>query len=203
MISRYLLSLFCLAAICLFITPSASQAVDFKEDVQPIFKKKCYKCHSGPRAKGKLRYDDADKLATRIGTEEDDVFFPGDPAKSLAIIKAALPRTDTDAMPPPNRGDALNSTELGILKKWVMEGAKVESGEAPGDTPAPTEPSAEMSKVHDWTNTAGKTLRASFVSSDGKSVRLKKEEDGSEFDYPMSSLNQASRALAKELSIGQ
>jgi len=203
MISRYFLPFFSLAAIFQFASPALSQAVDFKEDVQPIFKKKCYKCHSGPRAKGKLRYDDAGKLASRIGTDEDAVFVPGDPAKSLALIKAALPRTDTDAMPPPNRGDALNSTELGILKKWVMEGAKLESGEAPGDTPAPTEPSAEMSKVHDWTNTAGKTLRASFVSSDGKTVRLKKEEDGMEFDYPMSALNQDSRALAKKLSVGQ
>ena len=199
--SRSILSLFGLTALT-FLVPENSYSVDFKEDVQPIFKKKCYKCHSGPRAKGKLRYDDEEKLASRIGTGEDAVFVPGDPVKSLAIIKASLPRTDTDAMPPPNRGDALNSTELGILKKWIMEGAKLESGDDAGsDSPTSTEPAADMNKMYDWTNTEGNTLKAGFVSSDGKSVVLKKE-DGSEFTYPMSKLNLDSRAQAKKLATG-
>ena len=171
-----------------------ASALDFRKDIRPILSKKCFKCHSGPRAKGKLRYDDPVKLAKRIGTHEDAVFVPGNPAKSLAIIKAGLPRSDGDAMPPPPSGNPpLSGKELAALKQWVKEGAKLESTPE-GEKPA----AADMSKILSWTNLDGNTLKAAFVSSDGTNVTLKKE-DGKQFDYPLAKLSAESQKQAEEL----
>ncbi len=184
-------------ALFAFSTISVS-ALDFRKDVRPILSKKCFRCHSGPKAKGKLRYDDLKKLATRIGTHEDAVFVPGNPQKSLAIIKAGLPRSDGDAMPPPPSGKPpLTAKELALLKQWVSEGAKLESS-AEGDDTTP-KPTANISKILPWTNVDGNKLEAAFVSSDGTHVTLKKA-DGSEFEYPLAKLSAESQKQAKELA---
>ncbi len=52
--------------------------------------------------------------------------------------------------------------------------------------------------LHPWTDTQGRTLTASFISFDGKTVTIK--WDGKVFPLPMSSLSPQSQALAKELS---
>ncbi len=188
--------------LCLLFGLSTISAadLDFRKDVRPILSKKCFKCHSGPKAKGKLRYDDMDRLAKRIGTHEDAVFVPGDPGKSLAIIKAGLPRSDGDAMPPPPSGnEPLSGKELATLTQWVKEGAKLEAGSEGGDSPPETKPAADMNKILSWTNLDGNTLKAAFVSSDGTSVSLKKE-DGTEFKYPLAKLSPESQKQAKDLA---
>ncbi|NNE92905.1 MAG: hypothetical protein HKN23_14775 [Verrucomicrobiales bacterium] len=191
--------------LALFLSPApAVQAIDFQTEVRPILQKRCGKCHNGPRAKGGFRIDNNKYLIKRINTEEDAVFHPGHPEKSLAVKKASLPRSDTDAMPPPTRGDPLTTIELATIKKWITEGAKLESTVDDGDgnnTPtAPTTPTEVT--FHEWSNTQGATLKAAFVKLEGKTVTLKKE-DGSTFDYPMSSLAPVSRTLATKLASGQ
>ena len=52
--------------------------------------------------------------------------------------------------------------------------------------------------IQTWTNSAGVSLQAAFVSLSGTSVTLKKE-DGSQFEYPLANLNTESQALAKKL----
>ncbi len=195
--STQLLTLFVLFALS---TISAS-ALDFRKDIRPFLSKKCFKCHSGPKAKGKLRYDDLDKLGKRIGSHEDAVFVPGEPGKSLAVIKAGLPRSDGDAMPPPPSGNPpLTGKELALLKQWVSEGAKLDSS-AEGDSTPEKKPAAGMSKILPWTNLDGNTLKAAFVSSDGTNVTLKKE-DGTEFKYPLAKLSKDSQKLASDLAKG-
>ncbi|MCB1063478.1 MAG: hypothetical protein KDN20_11230 [Verrucomicrobiae bacterium] len=179
------------------VAPSAL-AVDFATEVQPIMKEKCFKCHSGPKSKKGIRYDDAETLANFIGDEDDDVIKPGKPDESLLIKLASLPRDDSHAMPPPQRGEGLSIPELSTIKQWIAEGAKLEGGEP--TTPAPT-PTTEAPKMLTWTNTEGKSLEAFFVKLDGNSVVLRKE-DGSEFAYPMSQLSIDSRKLANDQAKG-
>ena len=177
-----------------------ARAFDYQEEIRPILNKKCFKCHTGPKSKGGLRMDTPDDFAKRIGGD-DPVIIPGDPSKSLLTIKAGLPRTDGDAMPPPparERGaEAMTSAELTLVQKWVSMGAKFEAGEtaaAPAAVGAPTAAGA----MQTWTNSAGVSLQAAFVSLSGTSVTLKKD-DGSQFDYPLANLNPESQALAKKL----
>lgn len=179
-------------------------AVDYQEEIRPILNKKCFKCHTGPRAKGGLRMDSPEDFAKRIGGE-DPVIVPGDPSKSLLTIKAGLPRSDGDAMPPPparERGaEAMTSAELSLVQKWVSLGAKFEAGEADSATAAAATPSAAPAmenKIQTWTNSAGASLQAAFVSLSGATVTLRKE-DGSQFEYPLANLSGESQALAREL----
>lgn len=180
------------------LTPS--EAVDFQEEVRPILNDKCFKCHSGPRAKGKLRMDEEKYFRERIGGD-DPAIIPGDPVGSLLAVKAGLPRSDGDAMPPPparERGaEPMTTVELNLVKQWIAEGAKLDPSD-PDPEPATAE-GAMSSELHSWTNTAGKSLEASFVSSDGTNVTLRKA-DGSQFSYPLANLDAESQALAKKLA---
>ncbi len=179
-------------------------AVDFREEIRPILNKKCFKCHTGPKAKGGLRMDADDDFAKRIGGD-DPVIIPGDPAKSLLSIKAGLPRTDGEAMPPPparERGaEAMTSAELTLVRQWITEGAKF-SADAPAPAPAAPTTSADAGAMKDavqtWTNSAGLSVRAVFVSLNGSHVNLKKE-DGTQFEYLLENLSPESQALAKKL----
>lgn len=194
-----------------------ARAVDYQEEIRPILNKKCFKCHTGPKSKGGLRMDSPEDFAKRIGGD-DPLIIPGDPAKSLLTIKAGLPRTDGDAMPPPparERGaEAMTAAELDLVKKWVTLGAKFEAGETEPAAPTATAETAPApapaagagagaapmaaGAMQTWTNSAGASLQAAFVSLSGTSVTLKKE-DGSQFEYPLANLNPESQALAKKL----
>ena len=196
-----------LAAFLLGSLPLASQGVDYQEEIRPILNDKCFKCHSGPRAKGKLRMDLTDQFAKRIGGE-DPVIVPGDPATSLLAVKVALPRSDGDAMPPPParaRGaEALTGNEIALVKQWIQEGASFEEG---GAAPATTEttsenPEAMKAEIIEWTNFEGKTLKAAFVRGEGTNVILRME-NGSEIPYPFEKLSPESQELAKKLASEQ
>jgi hypothetical protein len=186
---------------------SSAEAVDYKEEIRPILNKKCFKCHTGPKAKGGLRMDVTDDFAKRIGGD-DPLIIPGDPAKSILSIKAGLPASDGEAMPPPparERGaEAMTAAELALVRQWITEGAKFEAGAAdatPASSPttAPAPGAAPMTaEVRTWTNSGGGSLKASFVAMNGANVTLRKE-DGTQFDYPLANLSAESQALAKQL----
>lgn len=179
------------------LLPSAG-AVDFKEEVRPILNKKCFKCHTGPKAKGSLRMDTPEDFSKRVGGD-DPAIIPGDPGKSLLSIKAGLPASDGDAMPPPaarSRGsEPMTAAELAVVRQWIAEGAKFEAGATPSEAPA----AAMKPKLRAWSNSAGAALQAAFVSFDGTTVTLQKE-DGSRFTYPFANLSPESQALAKQLA---
>lgn len=177
-------------------------AVDYQEEIRPILNDKCFKCHSGPRAKGKLRMDQESYFSKRIGGD-DPVIVPGNPGNSLLAVKAGLPRSDGDAMPPPparERGaEPLTDVELNLVKQWIAEGASFEAGAAPVPTSA-EEPGSMEPQLLDWTNTAGNSLKAYFVAFNGTDVKLRKE-DGSEFVYPAAQLSAESQEQAKKLAV--
>lgn len=187
---------------------SSAEAVDYKEEIRPILNKKCFKCHTGPKAKGGLRMDSADDFAKRIGGD-DPLIIPGDPGKSILSIKAGLPASDGEAMPPPparERGaEPMTAAELTLVRQWITEGAKLEPGDATAapSAPAPGTPAPGaapmVAELHDWSNTGGGSLKASFVAMNGANVTLRKE-DGTQFDYPLANLSAESQALAKKLA---
>lgn len=183
-----------------------SRAVDFQEEIRPILNSKCFKCHTGPRAKGKLRMDSPEQFSKRIGGE-DPVIVPGDAANSLLAIKAGLPRTDGDAMPPPParaRGaEAMTTVELNLVKQWIQEGASFEEGGAsePVETTTADSETTEAMKPEmlEWTNFEGKSLTAAFVRAEGSNVILLME-NGSEIPYPYEKLSPESQEVAKKLA---
>jgi hypothetical protein len=202
--SRLCLALFLLAGL----EAKRADALDFKKDIRPILNKKCFKCHSGPRAKGKLRMDSESDFAKRIGGD-DPVIVPGEPGKSLLPIKAGLPASDGDAMPPPParpRGaEPMTTVELNLVKQWISEGASFEEGGGSAPTTSTTEPaptSEKKDEIHTWTNQEGKTLKASFLRAEPGKVVLKME-NGEELAYPFDKLNADSQALARKLATAE
>lgn len=184
-----------------------SRAVDYQEEIRPILNEKCFKCHSGPRAKGKLRMDSEDHFSGRIGGD-DPVIVPGNAAESLLAVKAGLPRSDGDAMPPPparSRGaEPMTTAELNLVKQWIQAGASFEEGGAPTEvTSAETEsgePSESMEpEMLQWTNHEGNSLTAAFVRAEGTNVVLLLE-DGKEIPYPFAKLSGESQELARKLA---
>lgn len=177
----------------LVLTVTSASAVDFKSQVAPIFRNKCYACHSvTKKVKGKLALDD-DKISEQIGAGKNIV--PGQGAKSTMYVNCTLPNDDGDVMPPEGK-NRLTDAELATLKSWIDEGASLTGGgAAPAAAPAAAMPAA--GGVQKWTNTEGKTIDAEFMGLQGDSVLLKIPSTGVTHILPLSKLSAESQAQAK------
>ncbi len=124
----------------MFAAEPAAAKVEFNRDIRPILSDKCYACHGPDAAKRKaeLRLDHRDAAIAK----HDDIqaIVPGDSAKSEAVRRVMS--TDADVqMPPPASKLKLSTTEIGLLKRWIDEGAEYQphwSFIAPRRTSPPT-----------------------------------------------------------------
>lgn len=107
------------------IEPAAvnlGRPVEFEKDIQPILDEKCVACHNVAIAESKLILEDVPAILK--GGKRGAAVVAKDPAKSLMYLVAA--RAADPVMPPlPNKVSAAAFTpqELGLLKKWIEEGA--------------------------------------------------------------------------------
>ncbi|HET6249675.1 MAG TPA: DUF1553 domain-containing protein [Tepidisphaeraceae bacterium] len=98
---------------------SASPAVDFVRDIQPIFQNNCYKCHDGAKHKGGLRLDS--KATAFIGGDSGDAsLVPHDPdhSKIIQLVRGDDPNS---VMPP--KGNRLTAPQIALLTRWISQGA--------------------------------------------------------------------------------
>ena len=176
--------------LALVLTTTAASAVDYKTQIAPIFRTKCYACHSTTKkVKGKLALDD-DKLPEQIGAGKN--IIPGEAMKSTMFINCTLPDDDADVMPPEGK-NKLTAAELDLFKAWITEGASLTGG---GAAPAAAMPAA-AGGVLKWTNTEGKTIEAEFMGLEGDSVLLKIPSTGVTHILALSKLSAESQAQAK------
>jgi len=99
------------------VAPELGRAVDFNLDVIPIFQAKCLACHNKTTA-------EADLVLERFDAVTDHV-EAGNPDDSY--LYRVVARAEEPHMPPlPNKvaAKAVTPEELGILRKWIEEGAK-------------------------------------------------------------------------------
>ena len=96
--------------------------VDFARQVRPILAEKCFECH-GPDPKGRkgdLRLDSRDDaFADRGGYR---LVVPGHPDESELIARITSDDPD-EVMPPAGSRRKLSKDQVGLLKRWVAEGA--------------------------------------------------------------------------------
>lgn len=129
-------------AASLAASPARAKKVDFKKDVQPIFKESCVKCHGLDPAKpkkkpaAKLRLDD--KESAMKGGKHGPVIVPGKAEDSLLykLLGGPAPSPDPDdeehdidGMPKAKRGEKfkpLPKDQIETIKKWIDDGAKWE-----------------------------------------------------------------------------
>jgi WD40 repeat protein len=112
------------------IVPAAvhlGHPVDFEKDVYPILESNCLACHNAGIAESKLSVETAD--AIRKGGKRGPAVLSKNPEGSPLFLFAS--RGKEPAMPPlPNKveANALTPTQLGILKQWILEGARGGAG---------------------------------------------------------------------------
>lgn len=106
------------------------ETVSFNEHVQPILSEYCYHCH-GPDAGTRepkaapLRLDiEADAFAVR--EDGKPVIVKGKPAESL-LVKLIHEKDPEKIMPPPASHKTLDAGKIGLLEKWIEQGAPYEA----------------------------------------------------------------------------
>lgn len=92
----------------------------YTQNVQPILKNNCYRCHGAPNHRGGLTMDT--QAAMMKGGHDGPVIVPGDPAKSLLVtlIRHEGPADDPRPMPPK---DKLSDADIATITAWVKAGA--------------------------------------------------------------------------------
>jgi hypothetical protein len=99
---------------------SAEVMVDFSRDIRPILSDTCFKCH-GPdnntREAG-LRLDSRESVF-----EDSGVVLPGD-AESSELYRRLIEEDGDLLMPPPESGRSLTSEQIGLIRKWIEQGAE-------------------------------------------------------------------------------
>lgn len=179
-------------------------ALDYEDDIMPVFVKKCAECHSNEsgKAKGGFKVDDPKHLLGRLS--KNSLVVPGDWDASYLFITLYRPEGHEDAMPPEGKGERLTPEEVKMVQDWITEGAPIlgERGEI-GEMTAATEAAdekpmmAESPKPQNWTNQAGKTIVATLLKVDGD-VALLRMANGKVFKVPVASLSAESQAKLKE-----
>ena len=104
-------------------TASAGK-VDYNRDVRPILARNCFACHGqdeAKRAKG-LRLDHRDSAVKPL-KNGDLALVPGDP-ESSELIARITELDDTMRMPPRKAGNRLTPAEVGVLRRWIEQGAE-------------------------------------------------------------------------------
>ncbi len=94
-------------------------AVDFQRDVQPLFRRHCYRCHGQTKAEGGFRLS-LRKEAMGKGDSGETLISPQHPAQSLLLARL----TDEslgDVMPLDS--EPLSEADVSLIKRWIEAGA--------------------------------------------------------------------------------
>ena len=97
--------------------------IDYNREIRPLLSDKCFQCH-GPdegTRKARLRLDTREGALAKRG-----VIVPGDAAASRLI--ARITSSDPDqVMPPPSTGHRLTEAQVESVRRWIDEGATMET----------------------------------------------------------------------------
>lgn len=111
----------------------AEGRVLFHNDIKPILETHCLKCH-GDQEKGELRLD-SQLAAFQGGESNEPAIVAGRPEESLLIEMIEF-----EDMPP--KGEKLGEAEIGLLTRWIEQGAVWDEWDASA-IPAGQHPASE------------------------------------------------------------
>jgi len=111
-------------SVCALSLPVAyageSDNVDFARQVQPVFARRCYKCHGPTADEGGLQLH-VRAAATAELESGGFAIVAGQPGKS-ALLERIQSHDDGDRMPP--EGKPLSEAEISLIEKWISQGAQ-------------------------------------------------------------------------------
>ncbi len=110
----------------------AGDQAAYLRGVKPILAARCYACHGALKQKSGLRLDTVALM--KKGGDGGAALVPGKIAESPLL--ARISSTGADRMPPPNSaGEPLDPTQIGLLKRWIEQGAAGPADEKPESDP--------------------------------------------------------------------
>ncbi len=100
-----------------------SEAVVYRDLVEPIFEGKCIQCHNENKKKGGLRMDSPEFLLK--GGKSGTVLIAGDIERSELFKRLHLPVEDKHRMPPKGKKQ-LTGNEISLVQWWIQSGASID-----------------------------------------------------------------------------
>ena len=106
-----------LAALSLAGEPPPARPIDFRTEIHPLLKSRCFQCHAGADCEAGVRLDvQAEILGETTG---EPLAIVGKSGESRLIqLVAGL---DAQAVMPP-KGERLTADEIGLLRAWIDQG---------------------------------------------------------------------------------
>jgi hypothetical protein len=140
-----------------------ASALDYKKDIQPIFKKHCYECHSEEADKRKAGYvfDKLHIFVNDIGP--NGIVVPRTPSESHLMEVLTNDEAAKNHMPPKA---SLGASDIKKIQSWIEAGAHIID-------PAKANASSKMLPKRKWRNREGKEIEASYVKIEGDQVHLR------------------------------
>lgn len=92
----------------------------YQAAIEPVFRKKCFSCHSEQKKKGNLLMTTAE--AINKGGKHGVIWKAGDPKSSSIIERINLPDDNDEHMPPAGK-TPLTDKEKKLLYRWILAGA--------------------------------------------------------------------------------
>ena len=102
------------------LPPAATRPVEFTKDIQPIFEASCWNCHGPKKSESGLRLDE--RAAALKGGDHGVVIVPGRSAESILIQAVAGVHEELKM---PKKGEKLTADQVGLLRAWIDQGAKM------------------------------------------------------------------------------
>ena len=118
------------------LPPAIERPIEYDKEIRPLLKKRCLGCHGEKKQKGKLRLDLLSNLLSGGESGEPALVRGNSSASHLVKLVAGL---DPELVMPP-RGKRLSAREIGLLRAWIDQGAKM---------PAQTE-KTEAAQLDHW-----------------------------------------------------
>ncbi len=106
------------ALLSFLLASHAAVAVDFVQDIQPIFSERCYQCHGPHKQEAAFRLDH--KPSALKGGDFGLAITPGkaDDSRLMHAVLGTNPK-----MRMPRKGDPLTSDQIAKIKEWIDAGA--------------------------------------------------------------------------------
>ena len=96
--------------------------VDFSREIQPLFAEHCTACHGPDRQKNGLTLATERGILAKLKSGAHAV-IPGRPNES-EIIRRLTTKDNDEIMPPSDHGKPLTSSQITLIRQWILEGAK-------------------------------------------------------------------------------
>jgi hypothetical protein len=109
-----------LSSDTILVAADQSPTLSFGREVLPILSAKCFSCHGPDRenAPSSLRLD----IDLPPAAESTSAIIPGDSAGS-ELYQRVISEVAELRMPPATSGHRLSDAEIGVIKRWIDEGA--------------------------------------------------------------------------------